>query len=473
MNDYLVRHFLFPFSNYLFNRRNILKNYECFHKSEYSPQDVLRKIQSEKLKIVIRHCYDNIPYYRKLFDDISLYPSDIKRLEDIRNIPPLTRQDVIQNHRDLVDTRLRSSIPVAESSNRGPGEPVPFGRFKKHKLVRNTSSGSTGAPTVFFEDGSRTALNWAYELRLKKWYGIEPGAREARMARLSTAFLPESGSLRLRQIIWNQMILPGTNLTDKDYAFSIERIRRFRPITIWGYTSALTGLADYIKRKGEDFSPRTLRLTIAWAAPLYQHEKELLEEVFRCPATNIYSAREVGHIAAMCPAGSFHINQENLIVEKETEENSNHGNGELLVTNLDLSPMPFLRYRMGDIGAVGTNRCDCGRSLQILTHLLGRTGEIFIAKDGRMISPNFWCRVFMSDRHAGQIRRFQVIYTKEKNLRIVLVKGNGYADETEQYLREMIRLNFSPNTRLELEYVSEIRPHISGKYQMVVNEAKA
>ena len=473
MNDYLVGRFLFPFSNYLFNRRDILKNYEYFYKSEYFPQEALRKIQSEKLNNIIEYCYSNIPYYRKLFDRISLDPRDIKSMEDIRHIPPLTRQNVIENHRDLVDSRMRSSITVAEASKRGPGEPIPFGRFKNHKLVRNTSSGSTGAPTVFFEDGSRTALNWAYELRLKKWYGIEPGAREARMARLSTAFLPESRSLRLRKFIWHQMILPGTNLTDNDYAFSVERIRLFRPVSLWGYTSALTGLADYMKRYGEDFSPRTIRLTIAWAAPLYQHEKALLEEVFRCPATNIYSAREVGHIAAICPAGAFHINQENLIVEGEKGKNGDSGNRELLVTNLDLSPMPFLRYKMGDIGAVGTDRCDCGRTLQVLSSLLGRTGEIFIAKDGRMISPNFWCRVFMSDRHAGQIRRFQVVYTKGKNLRITIVKGNGYSDEAENYLKEMIRTNFSPDTRLELEYVPEIKPHISGKYQMVVNEAKA
>lgn len=474
MKEYLVGHILFPFSNYMINRRNILSNYEYLCKSEYFREDELHAIQVKRLIAIIEYSYNYVPYYRRMFDKISLVPQDFKSLADLRHIPPLTRRDVIENYRDLVDSRIQSSIPVAEVSKRGPGDPIPFGRFRKHKLVRNTSSGSTGAPTMFFEDGSRTALNWAYELRVKKWYGIAPGSKEARMARLSTAYLPSSLSLQLRKILWNQLILPGTNLTESDYAFSVERIKQFRPATLWGYTSALTGLADYVKRNGEALSGgSSIQLTIAWAAPLHDPEKALLEEVFRCPATNIYGAREVGHIAAICPAGSFHVNQENLVVETEGAGNEANGTGELLVTNLDRSPMPFIRYRMGDIGVVGNQRCGCGRSLQVLLGLLGRTGEIFMTKDGRMISPNFWCRVFMTDRYAGQIRRFQVVYTKEKNLRVIIARGPGYSADAENHIRDMIRTNFSSDTRFNFEYVPDIKPHVSGKYQMVVNEAKA
>jgi len=473
VKNFLVGRVLFPASNHLFNRKDILKNYEYLCRSEAFPQEELRDLQLSRLKEITEYCRKYVPYYRDLFRKISFVPREIRSLDDIRRIPALSRQDLIGNYRDMVDYRLKSSISVSESSVRGPGEPIPFGRFMKHKLVRNTSSGSTGAPTMFFEDGSRTALNWAYELRWKKWYGIDPGAREARMARLSTAFFPESRSLRLRRILWNQMILPGTNLSDKEYAYCIERIRAFPPLSLWGYTSALTGLAEYMKREGVDLSPRTLKLSIGWAAPLYDHEKTVLEDTFRCPATNIYSAREVGHIAAKCPAGSFHINQENLIVESEPSGNGEDGAGELLVTNLDISPMPFLRYRMGDVGSVGNRRCECGRSLQVLSSLVGRTGEIFFTKQGRMISPNFWCRVFMSDRFAGQIRRFQVVYTKEKNLRILVVRGPGYSTEAERYIKDSIGANFSPDTRVDFDYVSEIRPRVSGKYQMVVNEAEA
>ena len=470
MRELLVGHFAFPATNYLYNRKRILAHYRGLLKSERYGNDRLQELQLEKLKGLVRYAYEQVPYYRNLFDRLALKPSDIRTLSDISRIPPLGRRDLVEHRKDLVDSRLVGDIEIADRSGRPPGEPIPFAPFRRHKMVRNTSSGSTGAPTVFYEDGSRTALNWAYELRLKRWYGIRPGEKEARLARLATVYDPDSRALALRKALWNQLILPGTNLSEKEYALSVERIRIFRPATLWGYTSALTGLAEYVKNSGLDPSGWKIRLVISWAAPLYDHERNLLEEVFACPVTNLYGAREVGHIAAVCPAGSFHINQENLIVESEKAGNGVTEGGELLVTNLDRSPMPLIRYRMGDIGEVGDLQCGCGRTLQVLSRLIGRTGEIFITKNGRMISPNFWCRVFMTDKHAGQIKRFQVIYTKEKNLRVLVVKGNGYSVETENYIRVMVRDNFSSDTDLEIRCVPEIAPHVSGKYQMVINE---
>jgi phenylacetate-CoA ligase len=470
MRELLVGHIAFPVTNYLYNRKRILSHYRGMLKTERHGPDQLQDLQLEKIKGLVRYVYEHVPYYRNLFDRLALKPSDIRTLSDISKIPPLGRRDLVEKRQELIDSRYLEDSVIADRSGRPPGEPLPFAPFRRHKMVRNTSSGSTGAPTVFYEDGSRTALNWAYELRLKKWYGVRPGEREARLARLATAYDPDSRSLALRKALWNQLILPGTNLSEKEYSLSVDRIRDFRPATLWGYTSALTGLAEYVKTSGLDPSPWKIRLIISWAAPLYAHEKTLLEDVFRCPVTNIYGAREVGHIAAVCPAGSFHINQENLIVESEKTENGATEGGELLVTNLDRSPMPLIRYRMGDIGEVGNMQCGCGRTLQILSKLIGRTGEIFITKEGRMISPNFWCRVFMTDKHAGQIRRFQVIYTKEKNLRVVVVKGSGYSEETENYIRGMVRDNFSSDTGLEIQCVPGIAPHVSGKYQMVINE---
>ena len=56
----------------------------------------------------------------------------------------------------------------------------------------NTSSGSTGAPTVFYEDGTQTGLNWANELRIKSWFGVEPGSKEVRFLRSSSEDLSKS-----------------------------------------------------------------------------------------------------------------------------------------------------------------------------------------------------------------------------------------------------------------------------------------
>ncbi len=470
--ELLIGRLAFPFTSYLLNRRKILSRYDELCQTEWYPQDKIRDIQLQKLKRLIKYAHDNVPFYTQRFRDIGLEPEDITTLDDIKKIPPLSRQDVIDNRCTMVNSSLSTSVSFADKSQRNPGEPIPFAPFHHHKLVRNTSSGSTGAPTVFYEDGSQTALNWMHELRLKSWFGIKPGAREARMVRLSTDYLPGSRILRLRNRLWNQLILPGVNLTDDHYKVCVDRLEVFRPKVLWGFTSAVAGLADFIRRNGIDPFPWGIKLVIGWAAPVYEHERTLLEEVFACPVSNIYGARETGHIAGQCPHGSYHINQEHLLAERYelTGRDVDQEEGEILVTTLDISPMPFIRYRMGDIGKIEASACGCGRSLQVLKDLLGRTGEIFRTRDGHMISPNFWCRTFMNVKLSDAIKRFQVIYVSDNAMKIKIVKNKNYGEATESILREHLKKNFPQDMVFTFEYVPEINPQLSGKYQMVVNE---
>ena len=88
-----------------------------------------------------------------------------------------------------------------------------------------------------------------------------------------------------------------------------------------------------------------------------------------------------------------------------------------------------------------------------------------------MISPNFWCRTFMSTKISGAVRRFQVIYTKEKNLKIKIEKDTGFSEIARNYIVEHVKKSFSENTSLQIDYVDSIEQQASGKYQMVVNEA--
>jgi phenylacetate-CoA ligase len=263
------------------------------------------------------------------------------------------------------------------------------------------------------------------------------------------------------------------NLREKDFELSYQKVIQFKPKILWGITSALIGFADYIKRNIDVISPYHPELVITWAAPLYDYEKKILKRIFNCPVTNVYSVREVGHIAARCPCDSLHIYQENLLVEVDSDLNGSdkEDSGEVIITTLDVSPMPFIRYRMGDIGELSQSRCACGRSLLILKNVLGRTGDIFVTKKGRLIAPNFWGRIFMAEQFFGRVKRFQIVYTKNKDIKIKIARDIGYNAETESFIKKTFASNFSADTKLMLEYVPQIEPLVSGKYQMIINEA--
>jgi phenylacetate-CoA ligase len=472
IDQFLVGRISFPAINYVLNRKDILGRYRNLLQTEYYSKDALRELQFQKLSAVLRHAYRWNPFYTKRFMEIGLVPQDIKTLEDIRRIPPLVRQDVIDHRVDMVDARFHHSISAAEQAARAAGLPRSFARFRRHRLIRCTTTGSTGTPTVFYEDGSTTALNWVHELRLKQWYGLAPGAKEARMSALSSEYMARSKRPPAREYLWNQAILPGYFLSDREYELSLRKIQKFRPRILWGPTPALTGLAQYVQRKNEDISRCRPDLVISRAAPLYEHEKKLLTEVFGCPVTNIYGTREVGHVAMICPHGSIHVNQENYIVEIEGsgigEESA--GPGQVLITPLNVSPMPFLRYRIGDLAELGGSDCPCGRSLIAFKKIMGRTGEVYKTKDGHLIEPGFWCFAFMVGRPGQDVERFQVVYRRADCIRFRIVRRDGYSAETAADLRHFLDKYFPSSMQFEFEYVSAIKPQPSGKCPIVVNE---
>jgi phenylacetate-CoA ligase len=325
---------------------------------------------------------------------------------------------------------------------------------------------------VYYEDGSLSAVSWAYEWYVKNWYGVKPGAKEIRMMSLSTEYRPEAKALRMRQLLWRQVVLPGINLSERNYEATLAVLLRFRPAVLWGFTSAITGLAEYVNGRDKDLGSYRPKLVMTWAEPVYAHEEEALHQAFNCPVTNLYSSHEVGHIACRCPQGSFHINQENVLAECLRPLGNAQGQeeGEILITTLFETPMPFIRYRIGDVARIGPSTCACGMKSQVMSSFLGRTYELFVTADGRMISPNFWLHIMRRDYVAGFVKKFQIVYLKDGGIRVLVVRKESSSMDTESKLRALIAGNFDPQARIEWVYLPTITPEASGKCPLVKRE---
>lgn len=92
---------------------------------ECAPREVLHWIQSRRLIKMVERCYNNVPFYKKRFDELGLLPGDIKSIDDVVKLPFTNKNDLRDNY--------------------------PFGLFAvpKEELVRiHASSGTTGKQTV-------------------------------------------------------------------------------------------------------------------------------------------------------------------------------------------------------------------------------------------------------------------------------------------------------------------------------------
>ena len=95
------------------------------HRIETASQDELRALQLKRLKWSLHHAYNNVEYYRKVFDEAGVHPDDLITIADLAKFPFTCKNDLRQNY--------------------------PFGMFAvpRKKVSRiHASSGTTGQPTV-------------------------------------------------------------------------------------------------------------------------------------------------------------------------------------------------------------------------------------------------------------------------------------------------------------------------------------
>lgn len=101
--------------------------------------------------------------------------------------------------------------------------------------------------------------------------------------------------------------------------------------------------------------------------------------------------------------------------------------GELIITDLDNYGMPFIRYRIGDIGVLSDRRCNCGRGLPILEKVEGRTFDIIVGTNGRHFDGHFFS-ILLRTAIDG-IKQFQVVQESKNEINIKIVVDEVFRTE--------------------------------------------
>ena len=65
------------------------------------PEEIEPGGQIVRLRTLLQHCYDHVPYYRRSMDDAGIPPTSIQSMSDFRKLPLLTRDAYRSNFQDL------------------------------------------------------------------------------------------------------------------------------------------------------------------------------------------------------------------------------------------------------------------------------------------------------------------------------------------------------------------------------------
>jgi phenylacetate-CoA ligase len=417
--------------------------------SQWWPLERIQELQSVRLSRLITHAYEHVPYYRRIMDDRGILPGDVQSAADLSQFPVLTK------------SRIRAAGASLIADN-----------VERKQLRFMSTSGSTGEPLDFYSTAEdQFSRGMARSFRAVGWAGVRIGDRHATLSR------PRHYRRKKEQVLHEvsrrvrrTLTLDYGSLSDESLSSVIQQLRRERFSSLGGSPPLLSLVAGYIRAHGIDVPQ--VNAIVCGGEQLYLHERRLLQDIWGPQPHSKYSSFEVYDIASECDAhGGMHIQAEDVIVEvvEESDLPAPAGRtGTILLTNLHNYAMPFIRYEIGDIGAMDTNPCACGRSLPRLVGMVGRASELIVTRSGRRI---FAADIDLESLAASGVRQYRLV---QKDLDSVVafiawhddIEPNVRADRALR-LAERLRRSTGDDINVTVESVQRIEPTAAGKYLVV------
>ncbi len=364
--------------------------------ADIATPDRLWDRQRAQLYGLLTHARGTVPFHRRLLDDLDEHDP----FAALRELPLLDKETVRTRLVDLCRDDLDPSTTHAARTSGTSGIPVKI-LYDEDHLVRLHASR--------MRYNAERGLDAHYKMLMpfQNWFD---GWLEYTNAAIGLARVAEFG-------------IP-TRDADRERAF-VGKAVTFAPDMIFGHPSSCLDLAGVLA--GSRSARMTPRVVVTYGERLLPGARTMLSDTFQAPIVDTYGMREVGTIAAECPTGTYHITGERLWVEVVDADGNpvpDGDSGELVITNLTNRAMPLLRYRTGDIGALGTTRCPCGSPHKALRLLEGRDLPGIELADGRSVAVGVFTRVIR--RHA--VERLQIVQYGADTVEIRVSTSGGTVD---------------------------------------------
>lgn len=390
---------------------------------------------------LVRTALEVSPFYRRHYAAAGFTASDIGKLGWFENLPIVTKQDLRDHFDDFVNPTLRRFMKVS------------------------TTGGSTGTPTKTGYDGR--IPEEIYSWRLQSWFGVSPWDDHAYVWRDTRS--SHFAKLKNALLWWptKHLKMDATFITEEGMSDFIRRYNKLKPAMLQGYVGAITQLAQFVIDNG--LQVHTPKFVWTTSAPLPGSQRKLIEKAFNVHVCDQYGSCEVRWIAQQCAeCGGLHVNTEHVHIEFVDDHNMPVPKGEYgraLLTNLEDTVFPLIRYENGDRGRWLDGQCPCGRTLPIIDSVKGRESESFVLPSGKTINGEFLTTIFDSD--PDLVSGFRVVQHKDLNMTIEYIPAG---DDTEiKGLIQSFAKRFDNEVKVDAKCVQFI-PHDRGKLRFVIRE---
>jgi phenylacetate-CoA ligase len=232
-----------------------------------------------------------------------------------------------------------------------------------------------------------------------------------------------------------------------------------KPDLLVGYSSIIFEIAQKVTPEDRDFiKPKFIGLNSELST---RDQRDFISSVFNCPVYDEYSTEETWMIASQCREGNYHIFIDNVWVEfldKDGAEAKPGEEGEIVLTTLRSPAMPFIRYKIGDLGTYSSKPCSCGLRFPVLSSFEGRADDYFVLPSGKTVSSLKLLNTFTKfiKKYLHLMEEFKVIQKEPDYIVIQLSKGRQYRESQFQEVIHGLKEILLEPVSIEVEFVEAI-----------------
>lgn len=437
----LVSGLIFPIHERLKHHNTVAVRKQLEESQWWSPER-LASLQLDRLRALLIRAKNHVPYYRQLFSSLNFDPQAISSLNDLQQLPFLTKTIIRQNQEQL----------KADNAER---------------LARFNTGGSSGEPLIFFIGNERVSHDVAAKWRATRWWGVDIGDPEIVVWGSPIELTSQDRVRQIRDRLLRTQLLPAFEMNESNLDGFVDTICATRPAMLFGYPSSLSLIARHAEKRGRTLNNLGIKVAFVTSERLYDHQRDDITRVFGCRVANGYGGRDAGFIAHQCPQGGMHLTTEDIIVEiidKDGKSVPNGQAGEVVVTHLATAEFPFIRYRTGDVAVMSNRTCPCGRGLPMLEEIQGRTTDFIVAADGTIMHG---LAVVYPIRDIPGIAAFKVVQETLQRIVVHIVPGDNCGQQVEMLISQGIKARLGQSVVVEIVRVSEIPREKSGKFRYV------
>lgn len=409
----------------------------------YQSYKKIRDWQLKRISYIVDYAYENIPLYRKKYDEIGFKKGDIKTWRDYNRLPILTKEELINGFPNEIVKSIKD-LDITTRSSGSSGKFVTIA-VSKEAIYNDTIQGFR---QYYLQSNNRYKPNdTVLFIYTCPWWITEIEG------------------------LYKSEFLPTTTKVED----AIKKIKEIKPKIISTYPTYL----EKISSTGIDLSEYGVDTVIVHSEQSSRSFRSKLEKELKVKILDEYSSEEMTRIALECPHHTYHLEEDACYVEAldpKTFKKVKPGNpGVLVGTNLLNLSTPIIKYNQGDLVILDKpTKCNCKNKCRTMNKIQGRLMDsVMINKDEYVPASSFmdiaynWFLEFNIPVHG---LRYQFVQYKPNELTLYLIKG--YFDLDLEVIKNSIYLLIPKRIKLKIELVSEF-PKIKGeKYRPVINLCK-